>query len=1002
MGIENMKGKPYALITGWCVFIISFTVYNFTLEPTTSFWDCSEFILSAAKLEVNHPSGAPLFMLIGRIFSLFSFGNPQKIAWAVNLMSAFFSAFTIYFLFQSIIFLAKKVSSNPFHIIGTAIIGALTFAFTDSFWFSAVEAEVYGLSMFFLSISFWAILKWEEGYATKGNERWILFIALITGLGLGVHLLNLLIIPSIVMVICFKRFGFSSKVVLGAFILGCITLLSVLYIITPSVLYFLSRVELLVVNSFHLPVNSGVISGVAILALILALGIRYFNNRQKRIVSLAILSITLLLIGFSVYSVNMVRSQAGTPVNFGQPDNIFSLIDYLNREQYPKRPLLYGQNFNSQPVGVKKRYTKGLFDGKYKTIELPSQYEYLKETCTFFPRMYSAGQGHIEAYKNWVNIKGEKVRVRMGSGEVEILSIPTLGENILFFLRFQLGYMYGRYFMWNFAGRQNDIQGMGGPLRGNWVSGVKPIDSIRLGTQEGLPKWLTQNKARNRYFFLPLALGLVGLVFHFKSGKSAFFVVLTLFIMAGAGLVVYINEIPIVPRERDYVFVGSFMAFSIWVGFGFMGLSTWVRKRMPLKPVPILVFSLVLLGSPALLLFQNYDDHDRSGRYSARDFAANILNSCPENAILFTSGDNDTYPLLYCQEVEGVRQDVRLVIMPFLSANWFIDQLKSRIYENDGLAMALPQKKIDGGSLDYVYVKEKIKRRVSLKEVMDFIKSDDPATLLKTDSGKVFGYIPANNVFFTVKTKVSEGKVPISFEGKNVVFKHELVFWDIISSNAQKRPICFVSKAEADKHGLLNYIKREGLVCQLVPEKNTIKNIMGALPCDPDKLYSQIMHQFEWGNVDDPEVYVDYNTIYNASVFQLRNVFNNVAEVFINKGEKLKAQKVLQRAALLFLPDKFPYDMYSLRQTELILKAGMDSQAENQLGDFLNSTKSNLEYYQKLGNGYKQAIRGDVRKELFYLERLARIIRHYKLKGTFPEAREEFNRFYSLYEKRRP
>ncbi len=994
-----MKTKPAIIFSGWIVFAISLFIYVLTLEPTTSFWDCSEFILSASKLEVNHPSGAPLFMLLGRVFSLFSFGNSEKIAWAINFMSAFFSAFTVYFLFHVILFLSKKITKNPFQYIGSALIGALTFSFTDSFWFSAVEGEVYALSMFFLIISFWAILKWETNFGKRGNERWILFIALMTGLGLGVHLLNLLIIPSVVMVVGFKTFKNSLKVAIVSFTVGCLVLLGVMYVITPAVLFLLSNADLLFVNNFGLPVNSGAIVGIFILLLVFVLSIRFFLNKKKNNVVLALLSVGLLLIGFSVYSVNLIRSQADTPVNFGQPDNIYSLIDYLNREQYPKRPLVYGENYNSSVTGIKNRYTKILTGKKYTTAELPGQYVYAPETCTFFPRLYSNNPGHTDAYKTWIDIKGKKVRAKNGAGKFEIVTVPTLSDNIRFFLRFQVGHMYLRYLMWNFTGRQNDIQGRGEITQGNWLSGIKPIDSLRLGPQDNLPLWLKNNKARNTYFFIPFLLGLIGLVFQYRSNRASFFVVLSLFLLAGVGLVVYINEIPIVPRERDYVFVGSFLAFSIWVGISFIGISEWAKKLSNKNYLSVIIFVVILLFCPVLILSQNFDDHNRSNRYAARDFAANILKSCPPNAILFSSGDNDTYPLLYCQEVENIRTDVRIVIMPFLSANWFVGQLKLKIYDNEGLKMNLPQTKLDEGRLDYIPVVEKIHRTVDLKEVLDFIKNDNEATKVRLNSGETVDFLPATDLTFSVDVDSIKGQIPVSFAGKNYAFKNELAFWDIVSSNAELRPICFVSKAEANKHGLLNYVRMEGLVSRLVPQRNGAKNSIGNLPCDVDKLYTQMMEEFKWGNINDPNVYVDYNTIYNAGVFQLRNNFNVLAQNLIARGDMDKTKAVFQKSNMLFSPDNFPYDIYSLKEIELQFNAGMATEAKGKLKMFWDSVKTNLEYYASFDGIKRQKLKGNINMEMYYYDRLARLCEQYKLEGDFASIRQDFNSTFQIFQK---
>lgn len=992
-----MKFKSPLAITGIVVFIASFVVYFMSLEPTTSFWDCSEFILSANKLEVNHPSGAPLFVLLARLFTFLSFGNKQEIARSVNLMSGLFSALTIFFMYHSLVFLAKKITGNQLLVIGSAVLGSLTFAFTDSFWFSAVEGEVYALSMFFLIICFWAVLKWEANFGELGNDRWILFIAILTGLGLGVHLLNLLIIPSVAMIIFLKVYSVSFKNILFSFIIGTILLLSVLYVLIPGMMWFLSICETLFINSFHLPLNSGIILGILLLGGLLAYGIHYFQKKEKPRLALVVFSTALILTGFSVYAVSLIRSQAQPPVNFGEPDNIYSLIDYLNREQYPKRPLLYGQNYNTPIISINERETKDFDGSRYVERDLPATYEYDTNTCTFFPRMYSNDSGHVEAYGHWINISGKRVKVKDRSRKNEVLTIPTLADNVAFFFKFQSVHMFWRYFMWNFTGRQNDIQGRGELTKGNWISGINLIDALRLGPQDNLPDWLRNNRARNTYFFLPLLLGIIGAVFHFKKDRVSFFSVLSLFLLAGLGLVVYINEIPIVPRERDYVYVGAFMAFSIWIGFSFIAMAEFLSQKIPSKLIPVLLFVVLFLASPVLLLAQNFNDHSRANRYAARDFASNILNSCPPNAILFTSGDNDTYPILYCQEVEEIRPDVRVVVMPFVSANWFLDQLKMKKNRSDGLKMQLPQKEIDEGALDYVAVLNKIDKRVDMEEALKFVASNEPGTKLKMRDGDTIHFIPAEELYLNVSADGKTGQIPVSLAGRDMLYKHELAFWDIIASNVATRPICFASKLEAQNHGLLNYLKLDGLIYQLVPERNNIKRVQDNPPADTDKLYAQLMNEFKWGNLDNPDVNIDYFTVFNASVFQLRNIFNTLAENLLKEGKQDKAQAVLKKSISLFRAPVFQYDNLSLYQAELLFNAGLNDLGIQLVKDFVQSAQEDLAYYSQFEMYRQKSLKLDIMSELYYYQELVRIIEGRKLENEIPDARSGFENFAALF-----
>ncbi len=965
-----MHLKTKIRITGLAVFIISLVLYTLTLEPTTSFWDCSEFILSASKLEVNHPAGAPFFMLLGRLFTLLSFGNPQKIAWTINFMSGLFSALTIFFLYDVIVKLVSKISKSQILILGSAAIGALTFAVSDSFWFSSVEGEVYAMSMFFLILSLWTALKWEEQYEEPGNEKWILFLSLITGLGIGVHLLNLLVLPSVVMIIGFKKYGYSLKNSLLFFGLGLLVLLGILYVLTPLVMSTLAKFDFIFVNHLKLPLHLGTLFGVFFILSVISLLIFYFQKNQKRLAEMITLSVLFVLLGFSVYSVNMIRSSANPPVNFGQPDNIYSMINYLNREQYPQRPLVYGQNYNSPVTNVNQRYSKEFLDGKYQPTELAPNYEYEENTCTWFPRMYSSDKNHIEAYKSWIDITGKRVSVKQGQGERKTLIVPRFSDQIKFFVNYQFGFMFGRYFMWNFVGRQNDRQGRGDILNGNWLSGFSFIDNARLGPQDKLPSWLKNNKARNTYFFIPFLLGLFGAFYQYKIHRESFFIVLALFIMGGLGLTVYINEVPITPRERDYVFVGAFLAFSIWVGMGLPAMVSLINQKMKNATVPAIVSILILLAGPGLMVSQNFNDHNRSGRYAARDFAENILKSCPENAILFTSGDNDTYPLLYCQEVEEIRTDVRIVIMPFLSANWFIDGLRNQKYNDPGLKMMLAQDKYDHDKFDYVPVLNKSNRDTSWQEALKFLSLEKDNAKVTLNSGDRVNFIPITKLNFEIQADGKSGKIPVSLTDKKILYKHELALWDIISSNATSRPICFVSKGEAAKYGLSSYLECEGFVHRLVPEKSKSASVFSVGKCNSEKMYKKFTEEFNWGNISDPSVYTDWNVIVNLNVFQVRNIFNEVAALFLQKGEKEKAFQLLQKCANEIPVSQIPYDVFCFKQLELMLATGHEKESKKLFAELEKDVTETLEFYNSMNENSKLRLKDEIQRELYYLNQL--------------------------------
>ncbi len=981
-------------LVGLIVFLTSILLYTLTLEPTTSFWDCSEFILSASKLEVNHPAGAPFFMLLGRLFTLFSFGNPQKIAWTINFMSGFFSALTIFFLYHVIVKLVSKISESLILVLGSAVIGALTFAVSDSFWFSAVEGEVYALSMFFLILSLWTALKWEENYGEPGNEKWILFLSLITGLGIGVHLLNLLVLPSVVMIMGFKKYGYSHKNLLLFFGLGLLVLLGILYVLTPVVMALLARFDFLFVNHLKLPLNSGALFGAMFILGILGFWVYYFRKKQKALPELISLSVLFILLGFSVYSVNLIRSSANPPINFGKPDNIYALINYLNREQYPKRPLLYGQNYNSPVLKANTRYSKTFLDGKYQQSELAATYDYDENTCTWFPRMYSSDENHVEAYNSWINILGKRVSVKQGQGERKTLVVPRFSDQIKFFVNYQFGFMFGRYFMWNFVGRQNDRQGRGSILNGNWLSGINFIDNARLGPQDKVPSWLKNNRARNTYFFIPFLLGLLGAAYQYKFHRESFFIVLALFIMGGLGLTVYINEVPITPRERDYVFVGAFLAFSIWVGLSLAAIGNIISQKMKGSGLSLAAFVLLLLAGPGLMAFQNFDDHNRSERYGARDYAENILKSCPQNAILFTSGDNDTYPILYCQEVEEIRTDVRVVIMPFLSANWFIEGLRNQKYNDPRLKMKLSQEQYDHDELDYVPVLDKFKRDTSWQEAFQFLSLNNDNAKVTLGSGERVGFIPLTKLNFVLKADGKTGKIPVSLEGKKILYKHELAFWDIVSSNAGERPLCFVSKGEAAKYGLTPYLECEGFVNRIVPERTKNTSVYSIGSCDPEKMYEKLTQEFNWGNIADPLVYADWNTIVNLNVFQVRNVFNEVAGLLLQKGEKEKAFNLLQECANEIPLSKIPYDVFSFKQVELMLATGHEKESKKLFAELETDVTETLEFYTSLNDNFKLRLKDEIQRELYFLNQLLTFSSKFEDQAKQKQLEEQMSFYY--------
>jgi len=724
--MENFR--RYNLILGWGVFLVSLIVYLLTMEPTASFWDCGEFIATAYKMEVGHPPGAPFFMVLGRFFTLFAGGDVTKVAVTMNVLSAMASAFTILFLFWTLTHLVRKFFNKEEHnspvalitMFGAALVGSLAYTFSDSFWFSAVEAEVYSTSSLFTAVVFWAILKWENVADKPGSNRWLILIAYLMGLSIGVHLLNLLAIPAIIMVYYFKKYTPTTRGIVAALAVSVGILGVINYMLIPGLTAIAGKFELLFVNGMGLPFNSGVVVYALLLFGGLIFGIYWTHNRGKVIWNTILLSLFVIVVGYSSYTVIVIRSAANPPLDESNPDTVFSLLSYLNREQYGDNPLVYGAFFNHRPTSIKEgkpSYYKD--EDSYYQVAKNREYEYSSDAKGVFPRMWSTQDRHANEYMFWGGMneaelydvrrdaEGNPAMNQMGGYSYDrsrAIGSPTFGQNMRFFFRYQVGYMYLRYFMWNFAGRQNDIQGHGELTKGNWISGIKFVDQARLGPQEDMPASIVDNKAHNKYYLLPLLLGLAGAFFHYKKHNKDFWVVGLLFMLTGFAILVYLNQYPIQPRERDYAFAASFYAFAIWIGIGVAGLIEWAsrRKRSVVTAAALVLASLILV--PGIMAKENWDDHDRSGRYTAPAFAKNFLNSCLPGGIMFTNGDNDTFPLWYIQEVEGIRTDVRIVNLSYLTADWYIEQMKQTFYDSEALPISMTRSHYVQGQRDFAYL----------------------------------------------------------------------------------------------------------------------------------------------------------------------------------------------------------------------------------------------------------------------------------------------------------
>jgi MFS family permease len=979
--------KLINVIAGWVIFTISATVYLMTMEPTVSFWDCGEFISTASKLEVGHPPGNPVFMLIQNLFSHIAGGDKSHIAFWVNTWSAICSALTTMFLFWSITHLARKIKIkseedytqlNLYAIIGSGAIGAMAFAFSDSFWFSAVEGVVWPSSTFIIALVFWAILKWENVADEKGANRWLILIAYIIGLSIGIHLLNILAIPAIVLVYYFRKYEYSRRGLILALLVAIGVLAFVMYVWIRGLIKISFWFELLFVNGFGLPYDSGMFFFFGVLMLAFIWGIRYTYVRKKLLANTALTMLTVMLIGYSCYGVILIRASANPPLNENNPSNPDNLLYYLSRKQYGETPLISGQYYNAPVID----YIKGSpiyipQNGRYEIVGYNQGYKFDPEFTAPFSRMWSDDARHVEGYKRWGEVKGTPMRRQNAQGKMETIYKPTFGENLRYFINYQMGFMYWRYFMWNFVGRQNDIQGSGEKVNGNWLSGIKFIDEARLGTQDNLPPDMANNRARNKYYFLPLILGLIGLYFHLKKHPKDFSVVAFMFFMTGMAIVLYLNQKPYEPRERDYSYVASFYAFSIWIGLGLLGLIDYVPKKFPKTISIFLLFIICFAAVPGLMARENWDDHNRSGRYTARDFAANYLNSCAPNAILFTNGDNDTFPLWYCQEVEGIRTDVRVVNLSYLGADWYIEQMSRKVYNSDPLPISMKPSQYVNGRRDIVYLVDQYKEAVPLKDAIEFIKSDDPKTKQPGSSGEQIAYLPVKSFTIPIDKEqiLKTGTVRPAYAGRIAsqmkwkverghLLKNDMMILDILANNNWKRPVYFAVTVGRENYvNLDNYFQLEGLTYRVVPV-NTPGDYTHLGYVDADIMYDNMMNKFKWGGITNPNVYLDENNIRMLSNF--RNNFGRLAEALVAEGKTDSAKKVLDKCMEVLPAERVPHNFFSLPIVELYYKLNQPEKAAKLAIEIANMAEAELSYFLKLNKRF--AAEGDYEKRVdFYL-----------------------------------
>ncbi|MDR0420563.1 MAG: DUF2723 domain-containing protein [Prevotellaceae bacterium] len=954
--------KLFDIIFGWIAFAIAAITYLLTIEPTASLWDCGEFIVSAFKLEVGHPPGAPLFALIGRIFSLFAAGT-DKVALMLNSMSALASAFTILFLFWSITHLMKKYFGRKNNeltfaeavvTLGCGMVGALAYAFSDSFWFSAVETEVYAISSLFTAAIFWAALKWEEVADTKYANRWLVLIAYLTGLSIGVHLLNLLVIPAIAMIYYFKKYKTTIKGVIFSIITGGIILGAVLYVIVPWIPRIAFWFDLLFVNGFGLPVNSGTLFFIVIFAALLSYLIYYTHKKGKALANTIVICVTVISLGFGSYAMILIRALANTPMEQNNPDNIRSLLSYLNREQYGDWPLFSGAYYNAPAIDVNIDNVYVRNNNKYEKLQDAVSYEYDKRFTTIFPRMHGKTEPrHAEAYKEWGNVKGKPVAVSAD----KIERVPTFGENMRFMFLYQMGWMYWRYFMWNFAGRQNDYLGDGNCLHGNWISGINFIDNARLGPQDELPDYLANNKARNKYYMLPLLLGILGIVMHWSRNRKDFSIVLMLFFCTGIAIVIYLNQTPYQPRERDYAYVGSFYAFAVWIGIGVAGLYELLKNMSP-KIIAAGTATILSIFVPYIMAKENWDDHDRSGRYIAPDFGKNYLESCDKNGVVFTFGDNDTFSLWYNQEVEGNRTDVRVANTSYLYSDWYYSQLLHTYYDSQALKLSASPEKIVGSLRDILPVKNDETTQWELKDALSIVMSDDMRAKTMTNySYKPINYFPSSTVKLTVdKNKVRKNgivsdslnddmihdKIDVNLP-KNGIRKNMLAVLDIVANNFEERPVYLGTTVPQEFTNLFrNNIKTVGLAHLITPEKLTRETAF-----DTEKNYDLFMNKYQYRGLNDPNIYLD-ETAHRLIIIGYRQGFIELVNALLRENDMERAKMVLDKYDEVLPPSSRMYGLNEHIPVYLRYVVGDTAKANEQLELKFNKADAELAYYARL------------------------------------------------------
>ncbi|MBN7812973.1 DUF2723 domain-containing protein [Algoriphagus sp. H41] len=934
-------------VTGWVIFAVATLVYILTVEQTASFWDPGEFIASSYKLQVPHPPGAPFFLLVYRMFGFLAMGDGLQVAYWMNVGSALFSGFTILFLFWSITLFGKRLFSiqdgqetkgQTIALMGSAIVGSLIYTFSDSFWFSAVEAEVYSMSSFFTAIVIWAFLKWDVIKDPKLENQWMIFIAYLVGLSIGVHLLNLVTLPALALVYYFKKYPNPSfKGGIAAMFLGGVALIIINNLIIPGLPSIAGSMEIFFVNSMGLPFGSGIVVFMILFLGALVYGIRYSIQKQKTLLNTILLSLTFIMIGYGSYALIIVRSNQDPIINQNAPKDIISYVSYLKREQYGYRPLLHGQYFTAQLVDQEEGapvYMKG--KDKYEIVDYELKNTYDPSKTTILPRIYSTQENHKRIYRS-------KLGLREGQE-------PTFGDNIYFMLSHQLGHMYWRYFMWNFSGRESDFSDA-------------PWMGIADAFSDKYPDYITENKGHNNYLMLPLLLGIIGIFFQAKKDPKYFYVNLMLFLMMGVVLVLYLNSPPVEPRERDYIYVGSFYAFAIWAGMGVLAIAHGLAKATKNLGTAGIIATLITLPVAGLMGAQNWNDHNRKGRFFSVDSARNFLASCAPNAILFTGGDNDTFPLWYVQEVEGFRTDVRVIVLSYFDTDWYVQQMTSQANESDPLPFSLPKERYQKGTNDVLYVMEQENlNAISAREYLKLINSGSDLLKMKTGGKSVVNMVPSRNLIMEVDSSfvANEEIVPTQFreffapqmnlqiKGQYVT-KGTLMLIDLIVSNNWDRPIYF-NNTSLSTIGInvADHVVMEGMTYRLLPVRKP--DYVRDELVNTDIAYQNYMEKFSFRGMDNPDAY--YDEEYRRFTSNHRSSLNSIVMALLDENKMEEAATLLNYGLQTIPNEAVPYDLSSGQSVPLFFEVGEDEKALDIIDKISKKSLDMIEFYTREDRGY--------------------------------------------------